>query len=35
MEDEPHSGEVEVSIGYAAAIGMATIELDLMLSECE
>ena len=25
MEDEPHSSEVEVSISYVAAIGMATI----------
>jgi len=33
MEDEPYSGEVEVSIGYAAAIGMAAIELDVMLSD--
>jgi len=33
MDDEPHSGEVEVSIGYAAAIGMAAIESDVMLSE--
>jgi len=32
MDDEPHSGEVEVSIGYAAAIGMAAIESDVMLS---
>jgi len=32
MEDEPHSSEVEVSIGYVVAIGMAAIELDIMLS---
>jgi len=33
MEDEPHSGEVEVGIGYAAAVGMATIESDVMLND--
>jgi len=33
MEDEPHSGEVKVSISYAAAIGMAAIESDIMLSD--
>jgi len=33
MGNEAHSGKVEVSIGYVAAIGMATIESDVMLSE--
>jgi len=27
------SSEIEVSIGYAATIGMAAIELDVMLSD--
>jgi len=31
--DEPHSGEVEVSVAYAAAIGMAAIESDVMMSD--
>jgi len=33
MEDEPHSGEVEVLIAYAAVIGMAAIESDVMMSD--
>jgi len=33
MSDEPHSGEVEVSIVYAAAVGMAAIESDVMISD--
>jgi len=33
MEDEPHSGEVEVLIGYVVVIGMAAIESDIMLSD--
>jgi len=33
MDYEPHSGEVEVSIAYGAAIGMAAIELDVMLAD--
>ena len=33
VEDEPHSGEVEVSIAYAASVGMAAIESDVMIVE--
>ena len=33
MEYEPHSGEVEVSIVYAAAIGMAAMESDVMMND--
>jgi len=33
MEYEPHSGEVEVSIAYAAAIGMAAVESDAMMND--
>jgi len=33
MDNEPHSGEVEVSIAYAAAIGMAAIESDVMITD--
>ena len=33
MGDEPHSGEVEVSIAYAASVGMAVIESDVMLAD--
>jgi len=33
MDDEPHSGEVEVSIAYAASVEMAAIESDVMIME--
>ena len=33
MEDEPHSGEVEVSIAYAAAVGMAAIGSGVVITE--
>jgi len=33
VDFEPHSGEVEVSIAYAAAIGMAAVESDVMITD--
>jgi len=33
VDYEPHSGEVEVSIAYAAAIGMAAVESDVMITD--
>ena len=33
MDYEPHSGEIEVSIAYAVAIGMAAIESDVMITD--
>ena len=33
VDYEPHSSEVEVSIAYAAAIGMATVESDVMITD--
>ena len=33
VDYEPHSGEVEVSIAYAAAIGMAAVESDVMMND--